>query len=108
MSNQNGNNATKVYLEGVHGIRVPARKISLTNGEDPVYVYDTSGPQGGDVRNGLPPLREAWIRARGDVEDVTPAYVPQSGAAGNPGKSAPQNRPARHGQCHADALCQMR
>ena len=81
MSNQNGNNATKVYLEGVHGIRVPARKISLTNGEDPVYVYDTSGPQGGDVRNGLSPLREAWIRARGDVEDVTPAYVPQSGAA---------------------------
>ena len=81
MSNQNGNNATKVYLEGVHGIRVPARKISLTNGEDPVYVYDTSGPQGGDVRNGLPPLREAWIRARGDVEDVAPAYVPQSGAA---------------------------
>ncbi|MCY3681058.1 MAG: phosphomethylpyrimidine synthase ThiC [Gemmatimonadetes bacterium] len=77
MSNQNGNNATKVYLEGKHGIRVPARKISLTNGEDPVYVYDTSGPQGGDVRNGLPPLREPWIRARGDVEDVTPTYAPQ-------------------------------
>ena len=77
MSNQNGNNATKVYLEGKRGIRVPARKISLTNGEDPVYVYDTSGPQGGDVRNGLPPLREPWIRARGDVEDVAPTYVPQ-------------------------------
>ena len=77
MSNQNGNNATKVYLEGKHGIRVPARKISLTNGEDPVYVYDTSGPQGGDVRNGLPPLREPWIRARGDVEDVAPTYAPQ-------------------------------
>ena len=77
MSNQNGNNATKVYLEGEHGIRVPARKISLTNGEDPVYVYDTSGPQGGNVRNGLPPLREAWIRARGDVEDVAPTYRPQ-------------------------------
>ena len=80
MSNQNGNNATKVYLEGEHGIRVPARKISLTNGEDPVYVYDTSGPQGGNVRNGLPPLREAWIRARGDVEDVAPTYRPQSDA----------------------------
>ena len=77
MSNQNGNNATKVYLEGEHGIRVPARKISLTNGEDPVYVYDTSGPQGGNVRNGLPPLREAWIRARGDVENVAPTYRPQ-------------------------------
>ncbi len=80
MSNQNGNNATKIYLKGKHGIRVPARKISLTNGEDPVYVYDTSGPQGGDVRNGLPPLREPWIRARGDVEDVAPTYVPQSEA----------------------------
>ena len=80
MSNQNGNNATKVYLEGEHGIRVPARKISLTNGEDPVYVYDTSGPQGGNVRNGLPPLREAWIRARGDVEDVAPTYRPQPDA----------------------------
>ena len=80
MSNQNGNNATKVYLKGKHGIHVPARKISLTNGEDPVYVYDTSGPQGGDVRNGLSPLREQWIRARGDVEDASPAYVPQSGA----------------------------
>ena len=80
MSNQNGNNAAKVYLEGEHGIRVPARKISLTNGEDPVYVYDTSGPQGGNVRNGLPPLREAWIRARGDVEDVAPTYRPQPDA----------------------------
>ena len=81
MDNQNGNNAAKVYLKGKHGIRIPARKISLTNGEDPVYVYDTSGPQGGDVRNGLPSLREPWIRARGDVEDVSLAYVPQSGAA---------------------------
>ncbi len=80
MSNQNGNNATKIYLKGKRGIRVPARKISLTNGEDPIYVYDTSGPQGGDVRNGLPPLREPWIRARGDVEDVAPTYVPQSNA----------------------------
>ena len=81
MGNQNGNNAEKVYLEGGQGIRVPARKISLTNGEDPVYVYDTSGPQGRDVRRGLPPLRDAWIRARGDVEEVAPTYIPQPGAA---------------------------
>ncbi len=81
MDNQNGNNAAKVYLKGANGIRVPARKISLTNGEAPVYVYDTSGPQDGDVRRGLPLLREAWIRARGNVEDVAPMYVPQSGAA---------------------------
>ncbi len=81
MGDQNGNNASKVYLAGGHGIRVPARKISLTNGEDPVFVYDTSGPQDGDVHRGLPPLRDAWIRARGDVEEVSPTYVPQPGAA---------------------------
>ena len=81
MGNQNGNNAEKVYLGGGQGIRVPARKISLTNGEAPVYVYDTSGPQGGDVRRGLPPLRDAWIRARGDVEEVAPTYIPQPDAA---------------------------
>ena len=81
MGDQNGNNAAKVYLAGGHGIRVPARKISLTNGEDPVFVYDTSGPQDGDVHRGLPPLRDAWIRARGDVEEVSPTYVPQPGAA---------------------------
>ena len=81
MGNQNGNNAAKVYLEGRHGIRVPACKISLTNGEDAVYVYDTSGPQGGDVHRGLPRLRDAWIRARGDVEEAAPTYLPQPGAA---------------------------
>ena len=85
MSHQNGNgvhnnNTEKVYLEGKDGIRVPARKISLTNGEDPIYVYDTSGPQGGDVRSGLAPLREEWIRARGDVEEVAPTHTPQPGA----------------------------
>ena len=90
MDNQNGNNAAKIYLKGKHEIRVPARKISLTNGEDPVYVYDTSGPQGGDVRNGLPSLREPWIRARGDVEDVAPTYVPQSGAAEIPDNLRPK------------------
>ena len=106
MSNQNGNNATKVYLKGKHGIHVPARKISLTNGEDPVYVYDTSGPQGGDVRNGLPSLREQWIRARGDVEDASPAYVPQPGAPEIPEKktvlrgtgNVTQMHYARHGE----------
>src|SRR6202035_576755 len=27
-------------------------------------VYDTSGPQGHDVRSGLPKLREPWVRLR--------------------------------------------
>ncbi len=34
----------------------------------PVLLYDTSGP-GSDPRRGLTPLREAWIRERGDTEE---------------------------------------
>jgi phosphomethylpyrimidine synthase len=60
-------------LESAPGIRIPARKIVLTNGEDPLYLYDTSGPQGHDVHCGLPPLRDEWIRARGDVEEIEPS-----------------------------------
>jgi phosphomethylpyrimidine synthase len=54
--------------EGMESIRVPARKINLSNGEDPLYVYDTSGPEGHDVRQGLAPMRMPWIQARGNVE----------------------------------------
>ena len=66
--------AEKVYLEAAPGIRVPARKITLSTGEPPLYLYDTSGPEGHDIRQGLPPLRAAWIRQRGSIEEVSPAY----------------------------------
>jgi phosphomethylpyrimidine synthase len=59
----------KIFVEA-HGVRVPMREITLSGGEPPLRVYDTSGPQGVDVRDGLPALRGPWIRARGDVEDV--------------------------------------
>ena len=41
---------------------------------EPVRVYDCSGPWGdsefhGDVTAGLPPVRESWIRARADVAE---------------------------------------
>jgi phosphomethylpyrimidine synthase len=62
-------NSTKVYVEGPRGVRVPMREIALSGGEPPLRVYDTSGPQGFDVREGLPPLREAWLRGR----DIAPA-----------------------------------
>ncbi len=78
-------NSKKIYVEGkLHRqIRIPFREISLAptkamNGEievnEPVRVYDTSGPWGdpdfhGDVTQGLPPLRAKWIRDRGDVEE---------------------------------------
>ncbi len=58
----------KVFL--VDGdIRVPAREIALGGGEPPLRVYDTTGPQGHDVRTGLPKLRQPWVdrrAARGD------------------------------------------
>jgi phosphomethylpyrimidine synthase len=61
--------STKVYLEGARGVRVPVREIALSGGEPPLQVYDTSGPQGNDVRRGLPPLRRSWILSR-DVEEI--------------------------------------
>src|SRR5712692_3843771 len=70
-------NSRKVYVAGkLHpDLRVPFREISLAptktiSGEievnEPVRVYDTSGPWGDpdvdvDVTRGLPALREKWI-----------------------------------------------
>ena len=45
-------------------LRVPMREVALGGGEPPLRLYDTSGPQGHDVRSGLPKLREAWMAAR--------------------------------------------
>jgi phosphomethylpyrimidine synthase len=61
-------NSRKVYVED-HGVRVPFREIALGGGEAPLRVYDTSGPHGFDVRDGLPPQRLDWILARGGVEE---------------------------------------
>ncbi len=45
-------------------LRVPMREVSLSGGEPSLRLYDTSGPQGHDVRAGLPKLRSEWIEAR--------------------------------------------
>src|SRR5262245_39915939 len=80
-------NSTKVYISGkLHSdIQVPFREITLAPTKivaatphevnEPVRVYDTSGPWGdpdfhGDATQGLPPLRARWIRERGDVETI--------------------------------------
>jgi phosphomethylpyrimidine synthase len=66
----------KVYVQGSHaGVRVPMREVSLTNGEC-VTLYDCSGPYTDpnveiDVTQGLPPVREAAVVARGDTELYT-------------------------------------
>ena len=57
-------NSQKVFVDGPQGVRVPMREIALSGGEAPIRVYDTSGPQGHDVRGGLPKLREAWVAPR--------------------------------------------
>ena len=64
-------NSQKIYDETLvdtpHGrveLRVPLREVSLGGGEQPVRLYDTSGPQGHDPRVGLPKLREPWIAPR--------------------------------------------
>jgi len=57
-------NSRKVYLDGPRGIRVPMREISLSGGNSPLLVSDTSGPLGFDPREGLPRVRENWVRGR--------------------------------------------
>jgi phosphomethylpyrimidine synthase len=65
-------NSRRVYIDGDLGVRVPMREISLSGGEPPLVVYDTSGPRVSDLQAGLPAVRSEWIAARGDVEDVRP------------------------------------
>ena len=65
----------KHYVEGPNGMRVAMRRIPLepASGEEPVVVYDCSGPYTDsnamiDIHQGLDRLRAGWIQARGDVE----------------------------------------
>jgi phosphomethylpyrimidine synthase len=76
--------SSRVYIQGqIHPeVSVPMREIALAPTKDfngrvianePVRVYDTSGPWGdpsytGTVEEGLPGLRKSWILARNDVE----------------------------------------
>ncbi|MFT3926080.1 MAG: phosphomethylpyrimidine synthase ThiC [Myxococcales bacterium] len=45
-------------------LKVPFRVIELSGGEPSLKVYDTTGPQGRGVREGLPKRRGAWIEKR--------------------------------------------
>jgi phosphomethylpyrimidine synthase len=54
----------KVYVEGSRpDIRVPFMSVELSDGNEPVRLYDTSGP-GSDPAAGLPPLRAPWQAGR--------------------------------------------
>ena len=81
-------------LVGGERVQVPMREIALSGGEAPLQVYDTSGPHGCDVRQGLPPLRDPWITGRGRV--VEHPRAPQG--ATRPGLTMPAAaRPVRRG-----------
>ncbi|NVB40139.1 phosphomethylpyrimidine synthase ThiC [Pseudenhygromyxa sp. WMMC2535] len=45
-------------------LEVPARRIDLEGDNPSIVVYDTTGPQGIDPRQGLPKRRRPWIEAR--------------------------------------------
>ena len=74
----------KIFVDGkIHDIRVAMREIETEHtvsggpkaGNANITVYDTSGPYTDpdtdvDVRQGLPRLREPWIRDRGDVLEL--------------------------------------
>src|SRR6516162_8659641 len=78
-------NSKRIYVPGhIHAdVRVPMREITVGDTKsytgaveknEPVRVYDCSGPWGdpafsGTVEQGLPALRRDWILRRGDVEE---------------------------------------
>ncbi len=84
-------NSEKVYLKGeiFPEMRVAMREVKLMptvtldaegnkvfHDNDPVMIYDTSGPYGDknaeiDLKKGLPRMREEWIKQRGDAEQLS-------------------------------------
>jgi phosphomethylpyrimidine synthase len=104
-------NSRRVCVPGkLHpAVRVPFREIQLAptksfNGRveanEPERVYDCSGPWGdpafsGKVEQGLPPLRRAWILARGDVEEAEPSYRPIPGHSDAPIPPSLRRKPLR-------------
>lgn len=88
----------KTYRE-TGRVRVPFREVQLSGGEPPVQLYDTSGPQGFAVTDGLPLLRRCWILERGGVREV-----PRSTRAGLKFCSTADTEP-RWGARARTALC---
>ncbi|NWG54142.1 MAG: phosphomethylpyrimidine synthase ThiC [Hydrogenophilaceae bacterium] len=105
----------KVYASGcAHpDLRVPFREVALhpSANEPPVTLYDSSGPysdpaQAIDIERGLARTREAWVKARGDVEEIEGRAVqPADNGDLSPDKLTPEfpNKPrvlrAKAGAC---------
>jgi len=83
--------STKEHRETIHEatghkLSVPFRRIHLADedaGREHLDVYDTSGPQGYDPRNGIPKLRKDWIDNRksggDDYKTCTQMYYAKQG-----------------------------
>ncbi len=85
----------KVYQAGTlfPDLRVPFREVAVhpSAGEPPVTIYDPSGPYTDpnasiDIHKGLARPRDAWVLARGDVEQVEPRMVKPEDNGGAAGK----------------------
>ena len=61
-------NSKKVHIGAE--LQVPVREISVSGGESSIQVYDTTGPQGFDPRDGIPKRRAEWIARREERGDV--------------------------------------
>ncbi|MEX2577940.1 MAG: phosphomethylpyrimidine synthase ThiC [Verrucomicrobiales bacterium] len=109
-------NSRRVLVQGRRheSVRVPMREVVLSETthpdgrvevNEPVRIYDTSGPWGdpefrGNAEEGLPPLRRDWILGRGDVDEyegrsVKPednGYISDEHASRYNEKKASENR----------------
>jgi phosphomethylpyrimidine synthase len=100
----------KVYVHSHHrpDVAVGMRTIVLSNtepaesnghGNQPLVVYDTSGPYTDstvetDIRKGLEPLRLNWIKARADIEEISGSYTNGSGQDGSKKEALTERFPA--------------
>jgi phosphomethylpyrimidine synthase len=95
----------KAHLQGSRpDLRVPVREILLEDGDGTgvFRVYDSSGPYTDpdvttDVRRGLPSVRGAWIRERGDVEEYAGAGATARPLRARAGAAVTQMHYARRG-----------
>jgi phosphomethylpyrimidine synthase len=101
--------ARKIYVAGAlnSDVRVPMREVTLTpthgikgtppEENAPVTLYDTSGPYSDpdaeiDLRRGLTPIRERWIRGRDGCSIIESDPVTPAGAG-----DLPERRPRLRG-----------
>lgn len=74
---------TKEYIPVTHEgtgevMSVPFRRVHLADtdpGCEHLDLYDTSGPQGVNPREGLPKLRKSWVGRREQKGDTTPTQM---------------------------------